>query len=239
MSKLDFSDNSLIQSNNYSIDKYNESSMDNSPHSIDFRLLLQSSRYDQIEREFLKMFKHRHYINSLLKYNHYRHHHHSKECRNVMEKYLVDIEEDLHKILHLLVQQLELISKYGYLAAKSSKSDDLTKRSDNHIIFETEEESHEFKEVTKIDDNQNDSEYHHLCLERDEQFRKNIQRINQMIQTSEKIVVDKFNHPYTNKLNKLDNLIEPSHSVRKFYFYNSNFKGYPSESFRIGSIKTN
>lgn len=201
--------------------------MNNSPHSIDFRMLLQSSRYDQIEREFLKMFKHRHYMNSLLKYKHYyHHHHHSKECQNLMEKYLVDIEEDLHKILHLLVKQLELFAKYGYLVAKSSKSVDLKKRSQNNIIFELEDnESHikpVFKEITKIDNDQNNSEYNHLCLERDEQFRKNILKIKQMIQNNENIVVDKFNHP--SSLNTFDINIEPSYSVRNFYFYNSSFK---------------
>ncbi|OTF73876.1 hypothetical protein BLA29_006801 [Euroglyphus maynei] len=164
-------------------EEVNSMSYNNQEINTDFRLLLTHSRYDQIERELLKMFDERH-LNRNLKNRHGCTHHHNHS----LERSLFDIEEDLHKILLLLVKQLEMLSMNNN--KNNNKDIKMEIQTPVKVEMETIPES-SAKTISKFEkskhsqqanhtNNSPPSEYSKLCMESDERFRNKLNRIHQV-----------------------------------------------------------
>ncbi|KAH7636496.1 hypothetical protein HUG17_10466 [Dermatophagoides farinae] len=184
----------------------------------DFRLLLSHSRYDQIERELLKMFDERHQ-NSRNRGNGCTHHH-----NHSLERSLFDIEEDLHKILLLLVRQLEQLS----INNNKNKVENVKMEIETPVKIEMEIPKSSTMATTKcsmdkdksrktsLHGNQQlierssihptnhslnpSSEYSKFCLESDERFRNKFNRLQSSSNPMEKLSSSSLSLPVQHHL---------------------------------------
>ncbi|KAI7686974.1 hypothetical protein SSS_05232 [Sarcoptes scabiei] len=154
--------------------------------SIDFRILLSSSKFEQIEKELMRR---------CLKQ--FRCRQHSKLCQrhyqNFVERTLIDIEEDLHKILLLLMKQLELFTGHHHHHNRNENSISQQRKSICHH---------------RIEEKIPESEFTKLCSERDKQFErkfKHLQSFEGKINNDNgEIHQSAFNISICQKINDLD-----------------------------------